>query len=165
MSSAKNRIWQVIKYLAYPGVPASLCIILGTSVLVRSVSDYQAADNFWDKAIETTGTIVETRRESRMGSSGGLPMSYAVDISTIQFVTQQGETITFEGDNDICVNRLSSSPCEGKEVGVVYNSSNPHQVIVEGSPSPENRAKFGIGWGILITFVGIVMIAAPTQQS
>jgi hypothetical protein len=164
MRLGKSSIWQSIKYLIFPGIPASLCVILGARMLVQGFLDYQAADDFWSKAIATTGIIVKTESRSGTVYSGGAPMmSYSIDVSTIQFTTQQGEIITFKGDDDMCVDRLSS-PCKGKEVEIVYNSSNPHQAIVEGSLSPINRARYSIGWSMFITLSGIMMFATPQRN-
>ncbi|MBW4659781.1 MAG: DUF3592 domain-containing protein [Drouetiella hepatica Uher 2000/2452] len=161
----KSSIWQTIQYLIFPGVPASLCILFGTAVSIRGLSDYQTAGDFWNNAIETRGTIVKTSLESRTASSGGIPISHAVNVSTIQFITQHGEIITFEGDDDMCVDRPNSSLCMGREVEIVYDSSNPHQAIVKGSASPLARLRYGIGWGMFILLSGIVIMVAPTRHN
>ena len=161
----RNMIWQTINYIVYPGIPASFCIFFGAFISIRGFSDYQAAANFWNKAILATGTIVGTTLESRTAYSGGIPMSYEVNVPTIQFATQQGETITFRGDDDMCAAYLNSNSCNGKEVRIVYDSSNPYQVIVAGSSSPLDRVRYGIGWGMFLMLFGILLIVVPPQNN
>ena len=85
-------------------------------------------------------------------------------ITTIRFTTLQRETMTFESDPDMCINRPNFSPCEGRKVEIVYDSSNPHQAIVKGSASPLGSVIFCIGVGIYLSIFGVIIITVQLSE-
>jgi len=155
---ASFNIPEGIGYLIFRGFNV-LSVLAGIWLLTVGFSDYQAAADFGNKAVATTGIIAETSYQSRTISSGGFPSSYIVKVPTIQFETRQGRIIRFEGDENLC-----TRSCRGKKVQVLYDSGNPHLAMIKGGSSPLNRARNNIGSGIFMTLVGILMfIIAPSE--
>jgi hypothetical protein len=119
-------------------------IVCWAIFIIQGFLDYPAAADFWNNAIETTGIIVETDKRSECTTSYAIssPPSFPSTpttpttptptphtscstyfISTIQFETQQEEIMTFESDPDMCVDRPNSTPCNGRKVEVIYDST------------------------------------------
>lgn len=162
MKSARNSIWKIDNFMFF-FVPR-LFIVVGATLSIEGCLNYQAAANFWNNAVGTTGTIIRTRLETTTythTSTDGFSSYTTTDsyfISTIRFTTLQREIMTFESDPDMCINRPSSSPCEGRKVEIFYDSSNPHQAIVKGSASPLVRVITRIGGGMFVVIFGIIFI-------
>jgi hypothetical protein len=130
MVSKMDSKWQTIKYLVlFSGVLAGPFILLGALISNLGSLRYQA--------------VSETMY------SGGIPMEHSASISTIQFVTQQGEKITFRSNSEWIGHR------EAGELKIVYDSVNPHQAIIKGSPNPLAGAGFEIAMGWILMYIGL----------
>ena len=143
---------------------SSLITLIGVGLSIEGFSSYQAAANFWNNAIATTGIITNTEETMNCTYYGSLPSCSNDSITTIRFTTLQREIIKFESDTVICINRTSSNPCEGRKVEIVYDSSNPHQAIVKGSASPRVRVIFRIGVGVIFVIFGMLFIKVQLSE-
>ncbi|MBW4580534.1 MAG: DUF3592 domain-containing protein [Tildeniella nuda ZEHNDER 1965/U140] len=160
MQLRRNSIWQRIGYLVFPGGFIILSTSIGVSTLIQSFSNYQAAANFRNKSLSTTGIITETTTQTNTSPSGmAAAPSY---VSTIQFETEQGKIAEFEAYN-ICQG-YQLNLCSGKKVQVLYASDNPELSMIKGGSSPLDRARNNIGLGIFLILGGVMtFIIAATE--
>jgi hypothetical protein len=140
---------------AFLSIP-SICILnaaLGTWLIFDGLSNYHTGTDFENKAISSVGIIKTVVTESPV-VSGYSVVAYRKDYeSTVQFKTQEGETIKLEGTN-LC-HQESLYLCSGEEVQILYASNNPQLFMVKGGVSPMDRAKNKI-------IVGTVMMLLST---
>ena len=160
MRSERDNIYLTI--FGFAG--SSLMILIGVGLSIEGSSNYQAAANFWNNAIATTGIITKTEETMNCTYHSSLPSCSTDSITTIRFTTLQREKIKFESHTVMCINRTSSNPCEGRKVEIVYDSSNPHQAIVKGSASPLGSVIFCIGVGIYFSIFGVIIITVQLSE-
>ena len=111
--------------------------LLGGIFLVQLPYMYKSEVDFRSKAISTTGTVVETRKEIKHITSGGFPTTTTDYISTVKFQTNQAKSVEFT------TSRACSSQrdCENKRVPVLYDPNRPKDAIVDSGTTPEYRFK------------------------
>jgi hypothetical protein len=129
-----------------------LCISIGVMLLIGFTSYYQSEVSFKANAISTTGTVVRTKEENQNTGSGGYAPYYGGNsyqtlnvttsyISTVQFQTQQSESIEFT-TSGACSSRRD---CDRKTVRVQYVSSAPKQARIYADDSDTAlNVRFGV---------------------
>jgi Protein of unknown function (DUF3592) len=149
-SLIRERMFDLISF----GIRIVLPVLGGACLLSVGFSSYRAAADFGNKALSTTGAIVETTSHTyTVPTNGSAPASYPYYVYTVQFQTEQGQIAQFK-TNDTCRSRQSSLG-NGSKVQVLYAFDNPQLAMVKGCDSPLDVARNHIGWGIAILLTGI----------
>lgn len=139
-------------------------IAVGVGMLAYSAVNYQTAANFKDKAVSTVGKISRTiaRTTYTYTTFNAIPStSY---VSTIQFNTSQGKSITFTV-TDVCHVNHSPYACDGKEIQVFYDPDDPQLTMIKEGSSPLDRVMTVFWYGLFFMFVGVISICELAEGS
>ncbi len=134
--------------------------LLGGIFLVQLPSMYKSEVDFRSKAISTTGTVVETRKEIEHITAGGFPTTTTEYISTVKFQTNQAESVEFTTSNTSSLRRDGKS----KEVPVLYDPNRPKDAIVDSETTPEYRFKGLLVFSVVLLLGGVALaVLEPTD--
>jgi hypothetical protein len=141
-----------------------LVTALGGALLFQIPSIYRSDVDFRSKAISTTGTIIEVQeeKEERIYYSGGIPIPGTVTkfISTVNFQTNQGESIEFT------TSRACSSQrdCLNKSISVLYDPDSPSDARVDSGTTPERKVRNNFWFSIFLLLPGIALLLGEVDD-